>query len=70
MDSSKALLITDWEILHKKPDEHHEFFLAEQCTQNQAWTLFEKIPRQDRGRILHIREQGSYTFTTYDDKEA
>ena len=62
--------VADWEILHKKPNEPHQFFHAPNCTESQAWLKFEKEPRDNRGRILHIRIVGSHSFKTYDDKEA
>jgi len=52
-----------WTILYKKPNEPHEFFTAKKCTRSQAWIQFERaIPHQDRGRQLHIHEEGTYNF--------
>tara|TARA_B100000700_G_C14966008_1_gene818873 strand:+ start:632 stop:892 length:261 start_codon:yes stop_codon:yes gene_type:complete len=57
MKGTKSLYVADWEIMYKQPNEHHEFFYAENCTENQAWYKFEKkIPREVRGRRLHIVE--------------
>lgn len=52
-----------WTILYKKTNEPHEFFTAKKCTRSQAWIQFERaIPHQDRGRQLHIHEEGTFNF--------
>ncbi len=57
-----------WTVLYKKPNEHHEFFTSKKCTQNQAWTQFERsVPSQSRGRVIHIHEEGTFNFHTYPD---
>ena len=52
-----------WTILYKKTNEPHEFFTAKKCTKSQAWIQFERaIPKKDRGRSLHIHEEGTFNF--------
>lgn len=62
--------IAYWTILYKKNNEPHEFFTAKKCTKSQAFIKFEKaIPSEDRGRVLHIREEGTFNFHTYPDQQ-
>tara|TARA_R100001443_G_scaffold656_3_gene2573 strand:- start:6085 stop:6309 length:225 start_codon:yes stop_codon:yes gene_type:complete len=57
-----------WEILHKKPNQPHEFFFSGECTAQQALDSVEKDP--NCGRVLHIREPWSFNFKTFDDENA
>jgi len=71
MDRTEALLINDWEILLKQKHEPFpQLFYASNCTENQAFTKLDKEFTPSNRYVLHIRQHGSYSFKTYNDKKA
>ncbi len=71
MDRTEILHIDDWEILLKQKHEPFpQLFYASKCTENQAFTRLDKEFSPSDRYILHIRKHGSYSFKTYNDKEA
>ena len=71
MDRTEALQINDWEILLKQKHEPFpQLFYASNCTENQAFTKLNKEFSPSNRYVLHIRQHGSYSFKTYNDKEA
>ena len=71
MDKTEALQINDWEILLKQKHEPFpQLFYASNCTENQAFTKLDKEFTPSNRYVLHIRQHGSYSFKTYNDKKA
>ena len=71
MDKTEALQINDWEILLKQKHEPFpQLFYASNCTENQAFTKLNKEFSPSNRYVLHIRQHGSYSFKTYNDKKA
>ena len=71
MDRTEALLINDWELLLKQKHEPFpQLFYASNCTENQAFNKLDQEFTPSNRYVLHIREHGSYSFKTYNDKKA